>query len=188
MADKKEADVAFGQRLRELRRRRGLSQQVLADRVGVSQTKLSDTENETVPAQFTPGQFIALAQELDVHPAELFGLPVPTGVEATGPAAQLLRYAANLTDDDIAALTSVAKQLASARAVTALPSREDLPVWGQLTPVEQHAYVHITDLVSRVHGLRAAEGTTPYQAGEPGARPDARRRRGGRGPGREAGA
>ena len=63
-------ELTFGQRLREIRRAKNISQRELADRVGVDFTYLSKIENDRMPAP--SGKTIAaLARELDVDPDEL---------------------------------------------------------------------------------------------------------------------
>ena len=65
--------MTFGQRLRELRKAKGLTQRELADRVGLSFTYLSKIENGAM--QPPRGKSItALANALDTDPDELFGL------------------------------------------------------------------------------------------------------------------
>jgi transcriptional regulator with XRE-family HTH domain len=61
----------FGQRLRELRRKRGLTQGVVADRVGCSQSHLSTIEwGERVPNLL---MIIRLALALECRVTELMG-------------------------------------------------------------------------------------------------------------------
>jgi PAS domain S-box-containing protein len=65
--------VTFGQRLRELRKAKGLTQRELADKVGVSFTYLSKIENGAMSPP--RGKTItALADALDMDADELFGL------------------------------------------------------------------------------------------------------------------
>ena len=65
--------MTFGQRLRELRKAKGLTQRELADRVGLSFTYLSKIENGAM--QPPRGKAITdLANALDADPDELFGL------------------------------------------------------------------------------------------------------------------
>jgi PAS domain S-box-containing protein len=65
--------MTFGQRLRELRKAKGLTQRDLADRVGLSFTYLSKIENGAM--QPPRGKTITdLANALDADPDELFGL------------------------------------------------------------------------------------------------------------------
>ena len=71
--------MTFGQRLRDLRKSKGLTQRELADKVGVSFTYLSKIENGAM--QPPRGKtIIALANALDTDSDELFGLAkkVPT--------------------------------------------------------------------------------------------------------------
>ena len=65
--------MTFGQRLRELRKSKGITQRALADKVGISFTYLSKIE--TGAMQPPRGKtIIALANELDTDSDELFGL------------------------------------------------------------------------------------------------------------------
>ena len=65
--------MTFGQRLRELRKAKGLTQRELADRVGISFTYLSKIENGAM--QPPRGKTITdLANALDTDADELFGL------------------------------------------------------------------------------------------------------------------
>jgi PAS domain S-box-containing protein len=65
--------MTFGQRLRELRKAKGLTQRELADRVGLSFTYLSKIENEAMPPPRVK-TITALAKALDTDADELFGL------------------------------------------------------------------------------------------------------------------
>jgi len=65
--------LTFGQRLRELRKAKGLTQRELADRVGLSFTYLSKIENGAMPPP--RGKTITdLANALDADADEMFGL------------------------------------------------------------------------------------------------------------------
>jgi transcriptional regulator with XRE-family HTH domain len=70
---KKEIGMTFGQRLRELRKARNLSQKALADKVGINFTYLSKIENERLDfAQFPSEELIRkLASALEADEGEL---------------------------------------------------------------------------------------------------------------------
>jgi len=65
--------MTFGQRLRELRKAKGVTQRSLANRIGVSFTYLSKLENDAMqpPSEAT---ITAIAEALDADADELFGL------------------------------------------------------------------------------------------------------------------
>ena len=65
--------MTFGQRLRELRNHKGLTQKELADRVGVSFTYVSKLETGALPPP-REKTIVALANALDGELDELFGL------------------------------------------------------------------------------------------------------------------
>jgi PAS domain S-box-containing protein len=65
--------MTFGQRLRELRKAKGLTQRELAEKVSVSFTYLSKIENGAMPPP-RGKTIIALANALDADADELFGL------------------------------------------------------------------------------------------------------------------
>jgi PAS domain S-box-containing protein len=65
--------LRFGKRLRELRKLRGLTQQQLADRAGISFTYVSKLETGALPPP-RERTILALAMALDSEPDELFGL------------------------------------------------------------------------------------------------------------------
>jgi len=65
--------VTFGQRLRELRKAKDITQRELADRAGISFTYLSKIENSAMPPP-RGKTIMALAQALDADSDELFGL------------------------------------------------------------------------------------------------------------------
>jgi transcriptional regulator with XRE-family HTH domain len=72
---------AFGENLRELRRRKGLAQAELAEKVGLNRSSISTLE--TGKTQPRPGTIRALASALEVEPDELFEGPAgPNGQEA----------------------------------------------------------------------------------------------------------
>lgn len=149
----------FGEHLRALRERRGLSQPVLAGRTAISQRKISDIEAGTREARFSAREWLALSEALGVSLHQTMGIEEPTArVEP------IARVAEDLTDSDIEALTITARQLASARAA-AMPARDDIPGWDQMTPQEQRAYEEAEALVRRMSRLRVAEPSAPYGAG-----------------------
>ena len=61
--------VTFGERVREERRRRLMTQDVLATTAGISQKQLSKIENDEVDPRFSTIRKIA--QALDVEPSDL---------------------------------------------------------------------------------------------------------------------
>ena len=61
--------VTFGERVREERRRRLMTQDVLAATAGISQKQLSKIENDEVDPRFSTIRKIA--QALDVEPSDL---------------------------------------------------------------------------------------------------------------------
>jgi transcriptional regulator with XRE-family HTH domain len=94
----------FGVKLAELRKWRGLSQQVVADRVGVSQQYISMVESgeRQVDKRST---LEALAQALRVSPVELGGMPTAERLASANPG---LSEALGGLDDIEAALTEIA--------------------------------------------------------------------------------
>jgi len=157
---KSTGNALFGARLRELRMKRGLTQIVLGELAGMSQGKVSDLEVGRGTPYLTPDEMTGLAAALEVHPGELLGVPLPD-IHRLNPIAQVTDA---LTDSDIEALTITARQLASARAA-ALPARDDIPGWAQMTPQEQRAYEEAEALVRRMSRLRVAEPSATYGAG-----------------------
>ena len=65
--------MTFGQRLRELRRAKGMTQMDLANEIGINFTYLSKLETGVVPPP-REKTILALARELDADTDELFGL------------------------------------------------------------------------------------------------------------------
>ncbi len=65
--------MTFGHRVRELRKALGLSQKLLAERVGINFTYLSKIENDIMPPP-REKTIIALATVFDADLDELFGL------------------------------------------------------------------------------------------------------------------
>ena len=63
--------VPIGERLRELRARRYLTQRELADRAGVSPATIAKLETDV--AEPRPSTIRKLAEALEVHPDELTG-------------------------------------------------------------------------------------------------------------------
>jgi transcriptional regulator with XRE-family HTH domain len=86
--------VKFGERLRELRRDRGLTLRALAEAVGVDFTYLSKIENEK--AGYLPGAdtIRALAEALEADPLELLELAnkVPPEMERFARSAHARRF------------------------------------------------------------------------------------------------
>lgn len=114
----------------------------------------------------------AIADGLGCSLSELLGEAPP---ETDPRLAGFTAVAHQLSDGDIAALTSVARQIASARQ-PALPTRDDLPFWNQMTPQEQQAWERLEERARRANMLRAAAATSSG-AGEPR---ESDQRRGGR--------
>jgi transcriptional regulator with XRE-family HTH domain len=149
-------DDSLGPRLKRWREQRGWSQQVLADRVGVSQGKISDLETGANRPLLTPSQIAQFADVLGIPPAQFLGIEDVD--DAYRPRiVEFLGVAEALTDSDIDALTIVARQLASARAGAA-PS---------LTSGEQDDQQLLTEATARASRLQAAEEPETYDAGEP---------------------
>ena len=63
------AVVTFGERVREERRKRLMTQDVLAATAGISQKQLSKIENDEVDPRFSTIRKIA--QALDIEPSDL---------------------------------------------------------------------------------------------------------------------
>ncbi len=68
----------IGQRLARLRRERGLTQVMLADRVGIIQALVSDYERDKL--RLNPEMTVRLAQALGVSTDELLGLQPTKGI------------------------------------------------------------------------------------------------------------
>jgi transcriptional regulator with XRE-family HTH domain len=159
MAGKQSLDNDFAARLVSLRSARGVSQQVIADMAGLTQTKYSALERGVHTPRLSPSELVALADGLGVSLATLVGSGSPA--DRITPIA---RYADDLTDGDVEALTITARQLASARAA-ALPSREDFPGWETLSPQARAAFEELEGAVRRAARLRVAEPKATYRAG-----------------------
>lgn len=72
------AHAAFGQAIRGIRNRRGVSQESLALQCGLDRTYISGIERGTRNPSLT--NILKIAAALDVHPAELFaGMPGDRG-------------------------------------------------------------------------------------------------------------
>jgi transcriptional regulator with XRE-family HTH domain len=71
--DPRAASIAFGRRLRQLRREHGLSQYDLATETGIHPTAIARMERGAREPRLTTIQ--RLAQGLDVHPGALFDEP-----------------------------------------------------------------------------------------------------------------
>lgn len=91
-------------RVRELRKKRGLSQEQLAAMAGVSRSQLSEIETEAKPANTLRLNSIARALGVPVH--DLFAGPTGEGYEAI-----VLDLMRSLTDEDRAALIHYARAL-----------------------------------------------------------------------------
>ena len=82
--------LALGQRLAQIRKRRGLSQEELARRVGAIQVVISDYENGKT--RLFAETAVRFAAALDVPVQELLAVSKPVAVEASpAPSRKLLR-------------------------------------------------------------------------------------------------
>ena len=84
----KKQRAPFGQRLHRLRQQAGLSQQQVADRLGISRRAYSHWER--YPVALRPEQVLQLAQALEVSLDELLG-GTQTLAKKRGPKSQLER-------------------------------------------------------------------------------------------------
>lgn len=163
--DEKALYRSYGEHLRGLREKRGLSQPVLADRAGIAQRKLSDIERGEREARFSAREWDNLARELGVSLHEVMQLQAPTNrVEP------IARFASDLTDSDIAALTSVARQIASRPQPTALPAElDDVEGIENLTEGERRALaeaIELRDKADRMGGRREDQAPGGRDVGE----------------------
>ena len=125
--DPQNADIFVGQQVRLIRARRGMSQQILADRVGVSRGAIAKYENGERPVD-SRRTLLALAQALGVTIGDLTGHPeqekldpVTAGFHMHVPEIETALWTqGNVTDDrrprDLAALTSAAREANKLRA------------------------------------------------------------------------
>jgi len=154
-------DIEIGERIRARRKRRRLSQEVLAGRLGLSQTKISDTENGTVVVQFTPAQWIQLCEELGLsHPNELLGHE--NQYTRIG---DIAAVANDLSDSDIEALEVVARQLASLRRQAEALDLTNIPGWDGLPADFKKAAIEATQITHRSASLHGSAGTESRQRG-----------------------
>lgn len=88
--------TSFGQRLHTLREQAGLSQQQLADRIGLSQRAYAYCERH--PVALRPDQLLSLAQALNVSVDDLVGTNATKkrGAGPTGKMKQLFEAASRL--------------------------------------------------------------------------------------------
>ena len=112
----------MGQRLRELRKLRGFSQQELGDVLGVSRSAIQKQESGKSKSIDTLSLEL-LAQKLNCSPSYLMGwTDDPTPVEKVKPVTipddglsigkkQLLDQIAVMSDDDVTALTVIVEQV-----------------------------------------------------------------------------
>lgn len=63
--------IQLGITIATIRKIRGMNQQELADRAGISRTHLSKIEGKGTASRFTVDAFFNIADALDVDPAEL---------------------------------------------------------------------------------------------------------------------
>ena len=116
MADWHAPPVPFGVRLRDLRRKNRLSQQLLAEHLGLSQRKVSDIETGRRTPTLQPEQYLLLSEILNVPLAELFGTRIK--VQAPSRFGELIELAPDLTDHEIEVLVGVARQFIARAGVT----------------------------------------------------------------------
>lgn len=109
----------FGQTLRDLRRSKGLSQRVLAEKVGVDFSYISKLENGRLPPP-AADTIVKICEVLNVPPDELLAATgkMPTSVKkmVTNPSAvEFMReaQAIGLTDEEWQKLTKHLKRLRS---------------------------------------------------------------------------
>lgn len=110
----------FGQTLKEIRRRRGISQRDIAEKVNVDFSYISKIENDRLPPP-AADTIVKICDALDVPPDELLAMTgkMPTPIKeiiSENPAAlQFLRQAQamTLTDNEWGRLTQQLKQLRS---------------------------------------------------------------------------
>lgn len=96
----------MGLRIKELRIKRGLTQQELADRARMSRSQLAMIEKETRPANTL--RLSAIAAALDVKAEDLF--------ESGDECSKLILIVRDLAPEDRAALVRFAEAMASKRA------------------------------------------------------------------------
>lgn len=149
------AETSFGERVRDARNKRGLSQVVLAERVGMSQVWVSDVERGRTTS-IDPNVIVRLAEVLRVSPLALLGVEHASWERSR--LGELEAYASDLTDSDIAALTSVARQIASRPQPIALPAElDDVEGIEDLTEGERRAVlraIELRDKADRMGGRR----------------------------------
>lgn len=108
----------FGQTLKEIRRKKGVTQRELAAAVGVDFSYISKIENDRMPPP-AADTIVKICEMLDVPPDNLLAMTgkMPTQIKeaiSENPAAQqFLREAQNmtLTEDEWGALTQQLKKL-----------------------------------------------------------------------------
>jgi len=113
--------MSFGQRLRELRRARGLTLRQLADSTGVDFTYLSKIENERVPYTPAADTIRKLAAALQVDALELLQLAnkLPQELESLGSTVHSRRFLARANEiaspEDWSALLDLLEQRQAGR-------------------------------------------------------------------------
>ncbi|MBV9996915.1 MAG: helix-turn-helix transcriptional regulator [Caulobacteraceae bacterium] len=95
----------FGRLVAAHRRNRGLTQDTLAERSGVSTDMISRIEAGATGARFTT--IAKLAEALDVDPAELFSSEVPAGARHRATLTNLTARLSSLSDRDLLWLTGI---------------------------------------------------------------------------------
>jgi len=107
---------SFGQRLRELRKAKGLTQRELAQHLAIDFTYLSKLENDREGFQPSEKVIVALAEALDGDLEELMLLArkIPSAMRetiASNPNAQrFLRRAGELTEEEWRRILEIAEQ------------------------------------------------------------------------------
>lgn len=95
----------FGSLVAAHRRRLGITQEVLAEKAGVSVDMISKIETGATGARFPVIERLAVA--LGVDPAELFTTEVPAGAIQRKPLVDLTTQLAGLSDADLRWITGV---------------------------------------------------------------------------------
>ncbi|MEU8899940.1 helix-turn-helix transcriptional regulator [Nocardia sp. NPDC048505] len=150
MSDDQNADRYIGQRVRQIRARRGISQQVLADRTGLSRGAIAKFENGERPID-SRRTLLALAAALRVTTGDLTGHeqdrldPATAGFHTVVPELETVLWArGNVTDDrppvDLSGLAALA------RKATRLRNDCDYAALGPLlVPMLVDSYRHVRD-------------------------------------------
>ncbi len=103
----------FGQLVAAHRRRRGLTQEGLAERAGVSAETVAKIETARSGARFTVIE--KLAKALEVDPAELFTTQIPAGAIRTGAFAAISLRLASLAEPELVWMRGIVEAILSAK-------------------------------------------------------------------------